>query len=238
MNNTTKFGDEWEIRFGEQLELLHDVSSLTNTMGRLLSENAGRGDFAETSLHFAMMTAESPANILRTLRDGYIAHAVVLSRWYLEMAHLCFYLWSNPDAHKEWLAGKNVRPKDIGQWFNKMGFPTWKETYDDWSNVVHNNSLVVSAYHTIAARTPVSEGQFLVASQLIRNLLFITTKLNYVFGKTLKPFVGDRYAEIALKYNSFEKRILEISDAHNRWERSFMDSRGDNGQAASESETV
>lgn len=223
-----KFDAAFNDRFKLHLELLGEVGQLTEDMGRLLAKNVSADKFIVTALQFAKICSDTSPNIMRNLRDGQIAHAVVLVRWFLEMAHLCHYLWQNPEQHQGWLAGQQVHPKTVRKWFTEKGYATWGESYSDWSNFVHGNSVFVENYTSVAVRTPTNERQLLIVSYVLRNLLFLSTKLNYVFGKSLQPYIGDDFRGLALRYNDLEKRIWQISDEHNAWERSFMGSSDNN----------
>jgi len=217
-----KFEQEFSDRFARHIGILGEIRKQTLKMGPMLEEHKEKDEFIETAKQFALINIDSPSCIVACLRSGHIGQAHVLLRWFLEMCHLCYFLWKNPDDYKEWLAGKWKKPSEIGKFFEKMGLATWRKDYEEWSNIVHGNSNVVTKYHTISNVVEVNEGQVILVGQALRNLLFTSHKFTNIFGKLLQPHIGDAFKEIALRYNELEEQIFKLSDEQNEWEKKFM----------------
>jgi hypothetical protein len=225
--NYHKFDSLLQSEFSRHMDVINQVADLCDEMGRLLSENYGKEDFIDAVLQFAKISVETPMCIINSLKTGHLAHAHILLRWYLELAHLILYLWKDPQAYNDWKLGKQIRPRKIGEFFDSIGFATWKESYEEWSKVVHCKYEIVDNYHNIASRTPTNEVQSLILGQALRNTMFISHKCNYVFGKILQPHIGNEYQKIALKYNELEDEIFQLSDEQNRNECKFMGNDND-----------
>lgn len=222
-NGAYKFQSELEKRFSDQMSVIRRTTELINHMGGLLSVRHEKDKFLETALQFARIAVETPESIVSILRSGHIAQAHVLLRWFLELAHLCFYLWQNSSEYGKWLNGEQIRPGKIGKFFETAKLASWQSTYGDWSNVVHGNSMFVENYHVVAKRTRTSEDQVLLIGSVLMNLMWITHIFNYVCGKALQPHIGDEFLTLAKRYNELEEIIMKMSDEQNRNERLFMD---------------
>lgn len=214
------------MQFGNQyskfLSVLSDVNHLTNDFGRLLSENHEKAPFASTSLQFARIAVETPDAIVRLLEAGNIAQSYVLLRWYLEMANLCFFLWKNPEAFEEWSNGDQVRPRDARQFISDCGFQSLASSYSEWSHVVHGNAKYVSSSWTIAQRTPMSEGKYLVIGSALINLICLSQRFNYVLGQLLREEIGLDINKLAERYNELDNNILALSKEQQKAEDHLM----------------
>lgn len=218
-----KFESEFKDRYAKELSILHDVRSLTEESERLLRVVRRHEDFLSTAFAFARISVESIDCVSTCLRRGHIGQSYVLLRHYLELSHLTHYLWSNREEYEKWLRGEEVRAREIGKHFEKQGFASWKETYGDWSNAVHGNSVFVQNYHEICQAFPISEGQNVLVGNALISMMYIAHKLNYVFGKALEPHLQSDYGEFALRYNQLEGGITECAAKHSRLEREFLD---------------
>ena len=232
-NGAYKFQSELEKRFSDQMSVIRRTTELINHMGGLLSVRHEKDKFLETALQFARIAVETPESIVSILRSGHIAQAHVLLRWFLELAHLCYYLWQNPSEHVKWINGEQIRPGKIGKFLEKVEFNSWHSTYEDRSNLVHGNSVFVDHYHVIAKRTPNSEGQLLLIGSALTNVMWITHKLNYVFGKVLQPFIGDVYGTLVQRYNELQDIIMKMTEEQVRSEKLLI-SHYDDKQTSSE----
>ena len=231
--NVNKFQAVLNNKFSDQLAMIRRTTELADEMGHLLSSHHGKSRFITTALQFAQIAVETPQCIVTIITTGHIAQAHVLLRWFLELAHLCYYLWQNPSEHVKWINGEQIRPDKIGKFLEKVEFNSWHSTYEDWSNVVHGNSVFVDHYHVIAKRTSISEGQLLLIGSALTNVLWITHKLNYVFGKVLQPFIGDVYSTLVQRYNELQDIIMKMTEEQVRSEKLLI-SHYDNKQTSSE----
>lgn len=219
-----KFDEEFNGRFKDRIETLERVTALTNTLGRQLSKVHKHGEFIETAIQFAKIAVDTPSAIMDLVVKGNIAHAQLLLRWLLEHSHLLWYLGNNEAQYAKWKAGKKVHPEDVGRFFADSGMPTWESPYDEWSNVVHGNSIFVNNYWTIARRTPKSEGQCVLVGNAIVNALFLTMQINYFLTDTLKPYLStDELGDIGSTTKLLEKELKAHWDSQLSNERKLMD---------------
>ncbi len=212
-------------KYADRIATIEEIITMTDELGKLMAKHHKEDPFMETALQFALMNMETPGCILLVLEAGHIAQAYLLLRWHLEMTHLCFYLWKNPEMHKEWKNGNEIRPKDIGNFLKSNEYPTWRSEYEEWSNVAHGNHRFISQSHLLSAKRTTSQGSAMMVGQVLVFLMWNSQKMNYIFGQLLKEHIGDEFTDIAARYNQIDDRITKMTNGQKADEANFM---GDN----------
>lgn len=207
---TAKFEHEFQTLYSKRLQIVSKITSLTDQIGRLLSKHHSKEKFIPTALQFARVFVETADALITLSKLGHIAQAYALLRWYLELSHLLLFLYQNSDKYEDWLNGEQIRPKKIGRYFEKSRLPTWKTTYQDWSNVLHGNSVFLENYHSIAQRTPKSNGQVMLVGNILINVAFITQKANYFLLDLLHPIAQRDELEPLLKASDEFDKVLRL----------------------------
>jgi len=223
-----KFERTFREELRQDVETVSKILNLCNRYGKALSNVLKQGsipkdDFLYTALEFTRLNRESGECTLDTLRAGFLVQCHLLLRWHLEMAQLLYYLWKNPPSFRKWLAGEQLRPEVIGKYFQTEGLATWREPYEDWSNVVHGNHVFVEHSNTIARMRSLTDEQVVVAGSVLHNLMFCSHKINHVSGKVLLYRIEmTAYNDLAKTYNEIETAVLERSEAQLQRESDLM----------------
>lgn len=220
-----------EVLNGELLtgtELINRIKKLSSNCGALLSSIIKNNEhqenqFHDTALQFTRLNYEALDCIFQCLKSGHISESYVLLRWHLEMGHLLFFLWKNESKYEKWLTGEQIRPSEIGEFLEAEGYASWRDSYLDWSNVTHSNSIYIENCASVSRMNPINKDQIMVLSQALRNLMFTAHKINHVSGQLLKGLLDvDKYNPIALEYNKLEEDIISFSEIHNKNENERM----------------
>ncbi|MBN1212214.1 MAG: hypothetical protein JXA92_06505 [candidate division Zixibacteria bacterium] len=218
-----KFVEEYNTVFSDYISILRKILTLTEKLKIILNDNCKESNFFNTATKFAEISIDTSHCIIDYLSSGYIAHSFILLRWLLEMSHLCYYLEMNPKEYEKWLKGEHIRPKDIGSYIEGIGFHPWKETYFDWSNVVHGNANFVESYDVISKKSSKNNSIILIGNAIM-NLIWFTQKFNFNFGQILKPHLGNQHNEIVKEYNEIDDEITKLTDSQKNRERDVMNS--------------
>ena len=209
-------------------ELINRIKKLSSNCGASLSAVIKNGEqqvdrFHNTALQFTRLNYEAIDCVFQCLKLGHISESYVLLRWHLEMGHLLFFLWKNEAKYQEWVNGEQIKPSEIGNFLEAEGYASWRDSYLDWSNVTHSNSIYIENCATVSRMNPINEGQILVLSQALRNLMFTGHKINHISGQLLKDVLDvKKYNPIAMEYNKLEEDIISFSDKHNESENEFL----------------
>ncbi len=224
-----KFEKILQSELSELVETVERIKKLTNLCGKTLSkiikENGHKNDnFIETALQFNRISYESTDAIILILKNGNISESIVLLRWYLEYAHLFFYLSKNSDEYEKWLRGKEIRPQTIGKFFESQGIPTWEDTYSDWSDVTHANSRFVEKCSSVSRMNPVIDDMLILSlGQILIRLMIMSMKILYVIGPTLKPILDvSEYNKIFIEYNELDDIVIELNESQKKWEDELL----------------
>lgn len=137
---------------------------------------------------------------------------------------MLYFLWKNPSKLTEWIEGKEIRPQEIGIFFEAQGLPSWKKTYKEWSKVVHGNSDFVNQYYVIWARTDFNDAKLTLLGSGLMNLCWITHKFNNIFGSILKELGIDDFNKIIARYNELEDKIISMYELQVKLERDKLGS--------------
>ena len=220
-----KFAKAFENELSAAVKLVDEVRDLCNDCGRLLSQavkqNKHQGEpFPETAIQFTRINHQTIDCIKQNIKEGYLVEVIALLRWHLELSQLFYFLWMNPEKYDRWLAGEEMRPKEIGSFFKREGLATWQETYIVWSNVTHGNGSAIENCYNYARSTPVDADQVLLAGHALRNLMWFGHKINNVSGNLLKNLINvSEYNPIAKRYNVLEEIVVAHSNQQNEAER-------------------
>lgn len=217
-----KFDNELKTKYAEYLLLIKDIVHLTDDLDKLITKNLKKNAFLKTTIQFAKIAVETPSCIIQNLKIGYLSHVFILLRWYLEMNHLCLYLWKNPDEYRAWQNGKQIRPKNIGKYIKGIGFHPCKEIYQEWSNVIHGNSSFIDNYHVLANMSPKNENAIVLIGNALMNTIWVSQKYNYLLGKIIQPHLRNEYENIVLRYNRLDERIDNLIQEQNQLENKIM----------------
>jgi len=223
-----KFQEILNSELSKAISIIKSIKSLSNVCGRTLSsivkEGKHKGDeFYVTAIQFNRINCDAIGAIFNLLKMGYISESTVLLRWHLELGQLFFYLSQNKSDYNKWLSGKQIRPKIVRDFIEKEGFANWSDTYSEWSNLTHANSMYVENCFIISKMNPVNETQIILLSQLLRNLMFLSHKITFVIDPLLKPVMEvSEYNSIILEYNKLEELIMKFSNEHNIRENKIL----------------
>ncbi len=205
-----KFDEQFNGEFKEIVELIEEIAGLTRQIKGLLEIIVDRTEIIGTALDVADLSVESVDAIMINLRKGYISQAEILIRWYLELSHLFYYLWKNPSRFKEWLNGKKIKPKKIGEFFEKEKMPSWRDVYEFLSEIVHNNEKFVSYHYGVDINTAKDQRQIMLVGKLLIIIAYLSCKIDHVLLKIICSYMGSDSAEMVGKYNLFEEKIIEL----------------------------
>jgi hypothetical protein len=214
----------YDNRFAGQLSLLNETNRLFLQLAILLQVHNDKDQYFPIARKFYLLATDISKTILLCLKNGQIASAIVLLRWYLEIVHLCYFLWQNTKRRNDWLAGEKIEPREIREFIKSFGHADWKETYSDWSNFVHGNAPFIMNYNGSHNYGGNKEGNDIFYGKVFVNILFMTHKLNHIFGKALQPYIAEYYKNIVLQYNQIEDGIMRLSEAQNENEEKYMSS--------------
>jgi len=201
----------FERQFAKSLYLIQEMGRLTDKLGAVLVDHQDISPFAPTAVQFALIARETPNAIIELLRRGYLGQPYVLLRWYLEMAHLSYYLWQNPDRHSAWLLGKDVKPGSVRKFMRKEGFPDWGGVYDEWSGLVHGSAKLLLNYHKLERLgRKRSEHEVIIGNALVY-LMWYGQKTNYVLAKLLQDSLGNSINHLARRYVELDDKVSDIT---------------------------
>jgi hypothetical protein len=168
------------------------------------------------------MSLESVDAIKLNLRKGYVSQAGILIRWYLELSHLFYYLYMNPEKLIEWFGGRKIRPGEIGKYFEKEQLQSWRDAYELLSNIVHLNQKFVSGHYRFFHETPKDQIQIMLVGKLLIYAANLSCKINAVLTKIIRPYLDSDYSEIEEMYKTHEKKIIELWEQRNIIENKIM----------------
>lgn len=209
----TKFAHEYESEYSEYVSIINRTIDFTSELKRLLGIIQHRTDFIDTCLNIADISYDNVNSILLILKDGYIAQAQASIRFYLELSHLFFFLYKNPERFQEWKNGEEVRPQEIGKFFAREKLQTWFETYEELSGtIIHPSFLFVSKYYGISPSTPKDELQSVLVGRILLQLAYLACKVNHVLCQSVRPFLGSDFQTIVQRYNGIENSIMNLVD--------------------------
>jgi len=221
---TPKYTSIFQDKYKEHVDLLNAIIEQTDRLGKLTSQNIEKEMFFHYMIQFAKIAIETPEGLICLLERGNISQCYVLLRWYLEICHLCYYLWQNPSKLEIWKKGNQISPGEVRGFLMKMKLQSWKETYNDWCNVVHGNEVFLNAFDIVAKKTPVNSNQILILGNAFLNIIVLTQKFNYVFGKALQPYIEvDLWHELATLYNKHDDKIFELTEIQLSEEKIIME---------------
>lgn len=231
-----KFESVLNSQLPDAVKILERVKALTNECGKLLASALKKDEnnqVCRTALHFTRLNYEAVDCIFMCLKAGHLAEVYVLLRWLLEICHLFYYLSKNCAKFIKWLSGEEIKPKTIGQYFENEGLASWKKSYAEWSNVTHANSVFVEKSFLTSRMNPENDGQILLLSRTLRNLMYTAHKINTTSANILKESISvEKYNVIAKEYMALEDQILAFSDEHNKREAMRMKELNDESNSA------
>lgn len=224
MSNNCKFDSVFQDNFKEHTSLLDGIIKQTDELGRLTSKHIEKDQFFHYMIQFAKIAVETPECLICLLRKGNISQCYILLRWYLEICHLCYYLWKKPSKFEKWKKGKQISPSEVRNFLTKKELQSWKDTYKDWSNIAHGNEIYLYNLDITAKRTPADNNQVLILGNAILNILVLTQKLNHVFGKALQPHLEvNKWNKIATLYKKHDDNIFLLTEFQLSEERKLME---------------
>jgi hypothetical protein len=210
-------------KFRDRILAVDQIGKIGDRIGRLMSVHCERHLFIPTALQFSRISVETPPAVLSLLMDGHLAHCAILLRWYVEMAHLYWFLWRKPSEFEAWKSGRQIRPKDVKAFFISEKLPPWKNAYDDWSNFVHGNHDFLDQFHLLASRTPNSPAQEILIGSILVNVAFISQKINVFSLQILGKIIDvDEIAAIQTACKPIDLALITMKEEQRRAEEELM----------------
>ena len=208
-----KFTDAFTTELSEAVDLVHQVREVCEASQRLLRreiEQVKHGDnqFIGTAMRFLDINYDALLSIKDALEAGYLTQSYVLNRWHLEQAHLFYFLWKSPDDYKRWKKDEHIKPREVGEFFEERGFPSWEEAYDECSHVVHGNAIFIENSSEVSFTTPINATQLTEVNTVLKHLMVTGHKMNMIAMNLLSDLVSvSVFNPLVKQFESVETRV-------------------------------
>jgi len=208
----SKFSSKIMGEFREFTDTIAEIREFTLDLGLAADRIDRKSGLLEYAVNIAGLSAEAIDHIQSSLEDGHIFLSMVLSRWYIEYAHLIFLIYENQDHFQTWLSGKRISHSKMESFLGKRSYSTWGKQYNLLSQFVHPNPSTISSSSLLYRCVPENQVQLANVAGNMMTVAVCAGKVNNVLLKVLCD-VNVRNASVFIeRYNLHEKKILALDE--------------------------